>query len=73
MNYQEAKRLAQAWTQGVDVNLEGWRSVMSVLLSQIDTLEKANAELTACLYKITREPPKTLADIIKDTQDKSSW
>ena len=59
MNYQEAKRLAQAWTQGVDVNLEGWRSVMSVLLARIDELEGKKA--------------KTIADIIKDTQDKSSW
>lgn len=59
MNYQEAKRLAQAWTQGVDVNLEGWRSVMSLLLNRIDELEGKKA--------------KTIADIIKDTQDKSSW
>jgi uncharacterized membrane protein YcgQ (UPF0703/DUF1980 family) len=59
MNYQEAKRLAQAWTQGVDVSLEGWRSVMSLLLNRIDELEG---------NKI-----KTIADIIKDTQDKSSW
>ena len=73
MNYFEAKRLAVEWTRGIDPEQEGWRSIMALLLTRIDDLEEANSELTGSLLKATRSFPQTVADIIKDSQDKSSW
>lgn len=56
MNYQEARTLAQAWTQGIDVNDEGWRGVMALLLTRINELERSI---------LFRRDPETLADVIK--------
>lgn len=68
MNLNEAKQLARAWTQGHDVDLDGWRSVIAVLLARVEELE------TETDFKLPPQPQLlTIADIIKDTQDKSSW
>jgi len=45
MNYQEAVKLAQEWTRGQDVSLDGWRSVIAVLLERVTVLETANKNL----------------------------
>jgi len=63
MNYQEARTLAQAWTQGIDVNDEGWRGVMTLLLARIDEVERS------ILFDM--RSPKTLADVIRQTQGKT--
>ena len=39
MNYSEAKKLAVEWTHGHDVSLDGWRSVIAVLLQRVNALE----------------------------------
>ncbi len=39
MNYDEAKKLAEAWTTGQDISQEGWRSVIRVLMDQIQHME----------------------------------
>ena len=39
MNYEQAKELAAAWTQGHDISLDGWRSVIAVLLQRVNELE----------------------------------
>lgn len=60
MNLTEAKLLARSWTKGQDVSLDGWRSVIAVLLARVDELE-------------AKLPPQTLADVIKESDDKASW
>lgn len=68
MNLDEAKRLARAWTTNHDVDLDGWRSVVAVLLARVEELE------TKTDFQLPPQPQlMTIADIIKDTQDKSSW
>jgi len=90
----EAKKLAEAWTTGQDVNQDGWRSVIRVLMDRIYCLEAAiddsyknckrlqmeNEALSLDLgiknndFQFPEQPQlKTVADIIKDCQDKSSW
>jgi hypothetical protein len=39
LNYDEAKKLAEAWTTGQDISQEGWRSVIRVLMDQIQHME----------------------------------
>jgi len=39
MNYNEAKKLAEQWTVGIDPASEGWRAVMAFLLQRINALE----------------------------------
>lgn len=94
MHYDEAKKLAEAWTTGQDVNQDGWRSVIRVLMDRIYCLEAAiddsyknckrlqmeNEALSLDLgiknndFQLPPQPQlKTVADIIKDCQDKSSW
>jgi hypothetical protein len=52
MNYLEAKKLAELWTQGHDVSLDGWRSVVMLLNQEIDSLEKTNAFLLSQIDKL---------------------
>lgn len=94
MHYDEAKKLAEAWTTDQDTNQDGWRSVIRVLMDRIYCLEAAiddsykncrrlqaeNEALSLDLgiknndFKLPEQPQlKTVADIIKDCQDKSSW
>jgi hypothetical protein len=39
MTYDQAKKLAEAWTKGHDINQEGWRSVIRVLMDHIQHME----------------------------------
>lgn len=55
MNYEEAKKLAQAWTKDHDVELDGWRSVIAVLLSRTTHLEAHNENLTATVRRLQNE------------------
>jgi len=55
MNYEEAKKLAQAWTQDHDVELGGWRSVIAVLSLQIKHLEAHNENLTVAVRRLQNE------------------
>lgn len=94
MNYDEAKKLAEAWTKGHDINQEGWRSVIRVLMDHIYTMEadlksaysncqrlrSENESLSLDLgiknddFKLPPQPQlKTVADIIKECDDKASW
>lgn len=67
MNYQEAKTLAEAWTKDHDTELEGWRSVIAVLLQRINTVESANKELNGALAKMQLENESLSLDLgIKD-------
>jgi hypothetical protein len=45
MNYQEAIKLAQAWTKDHDVELDGWRSVILLLFQRVQMLEAHNVAL----------------------------
>ena len=38
MNLDEAKHLARSWTSGIDVQLDGWRCAMKLLIDHIDEL-----------------------------------
>lgn len=67
MNYLEAKELGEAWTKDHDISLDGWRSVIAVLLQRISVLEMSNAELTKALAKIQLENEALSLDLgIKD-------
>ena len=39
MNYNEAINLAQQWTKGHDIDLDGWRSVILLLYRRVLILE----------------------------------
>ena len=52
MKYQEALSLAQQWTKGHDVNLDGWRSVIAVLLERVTALETTNKNLHEHIRRI---------------------
>jgi hypothetical protein len=52
MNYLEAKKLAEEWTKGHDIGLDGWRSVIFLLNQEIDSLEETNAFLLSQIDKL---------------------
>lgn len=45
MTYEEAIKLAHEWTKGQDLNLDGWRSVLAILLQRVQALEASNMDL----------------------------
>ena len=55
MNYDEAKKLAEAWTTGQDINQDGWRSVIRVLMDRIYCLEAAVDESYKHCSKLRQE------------------
>jgi hypothetical protein len=63
MNYQEAKHLAQAWTTDHDINLDGWRSVIAILLQRVNMLEDNNASLTKHLHHLNQENERLSLDL----------
>jgi hypothetical protein len=66
MNLDEAKHLARSWTSGIDVQLDGWRCAMKLLIDHIDEMEGHTD------FKLPPQPQlKTIADIIKQTQDRA--
>ena len=94
MTYDQAKKLAEAWTKGHDINQEGWRSVIRGLMDHIHHMEtdldsaykncqrlrSQNEALSLDLgiknddFKLPPQPQlKTVADIIKECDDKASW
>lgn len=79
MNYEEAKKLGKNWTQGHDVSLDGWRSVISVLLERITILETTTKNLHDHLARLQEENAALSLDLgIKDKAfvihgDKASW
>jgi hypothetical protein len=94
MTYDQAKKLAEAWTKGHDINQEGWRSVIRVLMDHIQHMEtdldsaykncqrlrSQNEALSLDLgiknkdfTSPSRPQLKTVADIIKECDDKASW
>lgn len=85
MNYDEAKKLASAWTTGQDVSQDGWRSVIAVLLDRVNKLEAAVTGLNAHVHRLQSEnealsldlglknDPKTIKDIIRETQERGTW
>jgi hypothetical protein len=94
MDYYEAKKLAEAWTKGHDINQEGWRSVIRVLMDHIQHMETDLSSAYKNCQRLRSEnealsldlgiknndfrlPPQkqlqTVADIIKECDDKASW
>lgn len=63
MNYQEAKHLAEAWTIDHDTSLDGWRSVIAVLLQRIKHLEANNADLHLHIKRVHEENDKLAIDL----------
>ena len=77
MRYDEAKKLGTEWTKGHDVSLDGWRSVIAVLLTRINELEAENEALAIDLgiknndFKLPPQPQlQTIADIIREVEGK---
>ena len=46
MTYEEAVKLGKDWTQGHDISLDGWRSVIAILLQRNRELEEHMVDLT---------------------------
>ena len=69
MNYEEAKRLARDWSQGVEAEADGWRSVLGVLLQRIESLEQVNAELTRACRRVQSENEALSMDLGIKNQD----
>lgn len=67
MNYQEAIKLAQAWTKDHDVRLDGWRSVILLLSNRITVLETTNQNLHDHISKLQHQIDALSLDLgIKD-------
>ena len=74
MNYKEAINLAEAWTKGHDPNLDGWRSVITVLLhrtkeqeARITALESRLRDLNYFCESLRQENERLSLDLgIKD-------
>jgi hypothetical protein len=78
MNYDEAKKLADLWTKNHDPDLDGWRSVIAVLLERVESLEATNASLFSLMKKIQLENDKLSLDLgIKNEDfskgDQNGW
>jgi len=69
MNYEEAKRLAHSWSQGVEAGADGWRSVLGVLLQRIESLEQVNVELTRACRRVQSENEALSMDLGIKNQD----
>ena len=55
MNYDEAVKLAKAWTSQNDADNGGWRAVISVLLQRVEMLEAHLASLNKCYERVASE------------------
>lgn len=55
MNYEEAIKLARNWTTDHDIGLDGWRSVIAVMLQRITVLETTNKNLHEYCNKLAKE------------------
>ena len=55
MNYDEAIKLARNWTMDHDISLDGWRSVIAVMLQRITILETTNKNLHDHCHRLTKE------------------
>lgn len=85
MNYDEAKKLAAEWTHGQDVSLDGWRSVIALLLARVEFLENHLKHLNDHVGRLLTENealsldlglkkgPQTIKDIIRETQERGTW
>jgi hypothetical protein len=78
MNYDEAKKLADLWTKNHDPDLDGWRSVIAMLLERVESLEATNAGLFSLMKKIQLENDKLSLDLgIKNEDfskgDQNGW
>lgn len=69
MNYEEAKRLAHSWSQGVGAEADGWRAVLGVLLQRIESLEQVNVELTRACRRVQSENEALSMDLGIKNQD----
>jgi hypothetical protein len=69
MQYKEAKELAENWTLGHDISLDGWRTVVKVLLDRVSLLEGANQDLNASLHRMQRENEALALDLGIKEQD----
>ena len=55
MNYDEAVKLAKAWTSQNDADNGGWRAVISVLLQRVEMLEAHLESLNKCYERVRSE------------------
>lgn len=55
MNYEEAIKLAKAWTSQNDADNGGWRAVISVLLQRVEMLEAHLTSLNKCYERVASE------------------
>ena len=69
MTYEEAKRLGLEWTKGHDINLDGWRSVIAVLLQRIQIAETTNANLHEHIRELSKEVDALSMDLGIKNQD----
>lgn len=63
MTFDDAKKIAIAWTNGVDVSNEGWRAVMAVLLSKCLGQEEELRSLRGLYHKLQTENEKLSLDL----------
>lgn len=55
MTYEEAVKLGKDWTQGHDISLDGWRSVIAILLQRNRVLEEHMVDLTKAVRRLQSE------------------
>lgn len=60
MTYDEAVKLAKAWTKPADIDGEGWRAVIHVLLQRVESLEN-HLESTNKAYERVRDENEALS------------
>lgn len=63
MTYDEAIKLAHEWTKGHDLSLDGWRSVIAILLARNTALEANTANLTQAIHRLQRENESLSMDL----------
>lgn len=63
MNYAEAIKLAHEWTKGHDPSLDGWRSVIAVLLQRVTVLETSNKNLHEHCDQLRQEIDRLTLDL----------
>jgi hypothetical protein len=55
MNYEEAVKLGKAWTKNSDIDGEGWRAVIYLLLQRVEMLEAHVASLNRSYERVSDE------------------
>lgn len=63
MTYAEAIQLAESWTRDHDISLDGWRSVITILLRRVKMLEANNISLSSHLEYLRRENERLSLDL----------